>query len=176
MKKLLLTAAVMMVAVAVHGQGQVNFSNRGTGVDAPIFNVDGTTRLSGATFQAQLYGGPQGTAAASLTAAGAATGFQTGTLAGYFFGGTARSITGVAGGSVATLQVRVWDSTTGATWETATTRSSINDGIVSITLGTPPNTPPNLTGLASFSLVPEPSTIALGIFGAAALLLARRRK
>lgn len=125
MKKLLFAAAAMMVAVAVHGQGQVNFSNRQTGgPDAPITAADGSTRLAGATFLAQLYGGPQGTAAGSLTAQGATAPFQSATLAGYFFG-NARSITGVAGGSVATLQVRVWDSATGATWETASVRSAL---------------------------------------------------
>jgi len=44
--------------------------------------------------------------------------------------------------------------------------------------GSPPYTPPDLTGLTSFSLVtpvPEPGTITLGILGAAAFL-ARRRK
>jgi len=49
-------------------------------------------------------------------------------------------------------------------------------------LGSPPSTPPNLTGLQSFSLVgaptgtPEPGTIALGIMGAAAFLARRRSK
>ncbi len=46
--------------------------------------------------------------------------------------------------------------------------------------GSPPNVPPDLTGLTSFSLVspspvPEPVTITLGLMGAAAFL-ARRRK
>jgi hypothetical protein len=46
--------------------------------------------------------------------------------------------------------------------------------------GAPPNTPPDLTGLTSFSLVtpspvPEPGTITLGLMGAAAFF-ARRRK
>jgi len=46
--------------------------------------------------------------------------------------------------------------------------------------GSPPNTPPDLTGLTSFSLVPgtvpEPGTITLGIMGAAAFLARRRSR
>jgi hypothetical protein len=47
--------------------------------------------------------------------------------------------------------------------------------------GSPPNTPPDITGLTSFSLVtptgvPEPGTITLGIMGAAAFLMRRRSK
>jgi hypothetical protein len=34
---------------------------------------------------------------------------------------------------------------------------------------------PFMTGMTAFSLVPEPSTIALGLLGAAALLLRRRK-
>jgi len=44
-------------------------------------------------------------------------------------------------------------------------------------LGSPPGTPPPLSGITSFSLttsVPEPSTIALGVMGASAFLLRRR--
>jgi len=44
--------------------------------------------------------------------------------------------------------------------------------------GSPPATPPPLTGIQSFSLTttstPEPSTIALGVMGASAFLLRRR--
>jgi hypothetical protein len=45
-------------------------------------------------------------------------------------------------------------------------------------LGSPPGTPPALSGITSFSLTtqasPEPSTIALGVMGASAFLLRRR--
>jgi len=57
-------------------------------------------------------------------------------------------------------------------WSTPFTLSNLGN------LGAPPSTPPDLTGLTSFSLVssvPEPGTITLGLMGAAAFL-ARRRK
>jgi hypothetical protein len=45
-------------------------------------------------------------------------------------------------------------------------------------IGSPPGTPPALSGITSFSLTttasPEPSTIALGVMGASAFLLRRR--
>jgi hypothetical protein len=175
MKKLLLSVAALMVAVTAFGQGQVNFSNRVTGqIDAPVFLVDGTTLVpSGARYQAQIYGGSAGTAESALTAQGASANFL---LAGYFIA-NARQIGGVPGGSAAAVQVRVWDTTTGTSWDNATIRGESNV-IDPLTLVAAPGTPPNLSGLQSFSLyvVPEPSTIALGVLGAAALLFARRRK
>jgi hypothetical protein len=174
MKKLVLTLTVMALAATAYGQGQINFSNRAGSVDAPVFESDGTTLLSGANYMAMLYAGPQGTAEGDLTAMGAAASFNL--LPGYFFG-SSRTITGVAGGSVATLQIRVWDSNSGATWETAAANARGASPVFdSVALTEAPATPPNLVGMESFSLVPEPSTIALGLIGAVALVFARRRK
>ena len=103
-------------------------------------------------------------------------------------------ITGTAGaGNAATVEVRVYDTvglsvvpTTFAQW-TATVGVDhgqslpINvTGLYDGNTANIPGTPPNLVGLSSFSLiagaVPEPSTIALGVMGAAAFLLRRRNK
>jgi PEP-CTERM motif len=90
------------------------------------------------------------------------------------------------------LQVRVWDTKGGTinTWTEAL--NAWNAGQIALGVsdifqsafplgGTavPPNTQPNMQGLQSFNLttvVPEPSTIALGILGAGCLFLLRRRK
>ena len=58
-------------------------------------------------------------------------------------------------------------------WSTPFTLSGLGN------LGAPPSTPPDLTGLTSFSLVttsvPEPGTITLGLMGAAAFLARRKQ-
>jgi len=186
MKKFLLTISLVAVTVAGFAQGTINFNNRVTDpnngqlvVDAPVFNVGGVTKLSGTTFQAMLYAGAQTTDATSLSAVGTSIGFRTGSGAGYFQTGVTydRTIASVAPGATATLQMRVWDTTTGATWETASIRGA--SGLINIVTGgagSPPSLPANMIGLQSFSLVPEPSTIALGVLGMAGLVFIRRRK
>jgi len=180
MKKLLLVTVLIVASVATYAQGTLNFANfvqvapPGVSVNAPIFNIDGTTRLAGSQFQAILYGGPD---ANSLQAMGSAVGFATGTGAGYFIGGQ-RVVTTVAGNTMAFLQVRAWDTLAGATWDAAFASGSGYgmSPILNLTLGQAPATPPNMVGLQSFSLVvPEPSTIALAILGAATLFLRRRK-
>jgi hypothetical protein len=93
------------------------------------------------------------------------------------------------------LQVRVWDTMNGTlnTWEQASTAffgSQDLGGIgvsdlfqVAFPLGGTDNGngPPNMQGLQSFNIiyvghVPEPSVIALGVVGAACVLLMRRRQ
>jgi len=97
--------------------------------------------------------------------------------------------TGTAATATATLSLAAWYNGGGtitslAAAETAkvpygwSTPFSTFSGPLGGT-GSPPNTPPDMTGLTSFSLVlptalPEPGTIALGIMGAAALLARRR--
>lgn len=177
MKKLLLIAVGMLATLSAYAQGTVNFANvagpaTARTVNAPVFHTDGTTRLSGPGFQAQLYAGPS---ASALTAVGNPAPFLTGAGAGYFQGGS-RTIPTVAPGAAATVVVRAWDTATGATWEAAGIKGE--SGAITVTTGgagTPPSLPANLVGLQSFSLVPEPSTIALAILGVAALFVRRRK-
>lgn len=167
----------MLASLGAYAQGTVNFANivlsgGARVVDAPVFAADGTTRLAGTGFQAQLYAGPN---AGSLAAIGNPTGFLTGTGAGYFNGGT-RTIDTVAPGANAAIEVRAWDTSSGATFAAASIKgSSPGLSIATGGSGTPPSLPANLVGLQSFSLVPEPSTLALGALGALALLFRRRK-
>jgi len=178
MKKLLLVTGLMVASLATYAQGTLNFANfvtvppPGTSVNAPIFNIDGTTRLAGSQFQAILYGGIN---ASSLVAIAPSVAFLTGAGAGYFIGGQ-RIVPNVPGNTIGVLQVRAWDSLSGATWDTATIRGQ-SPLLTTLSLGQAPATPPNMVGLQSFSLVPvpEPSTIALAILGAAGLFLRRRK-
>jgi hypothetical protein len=105
-------------------------------------------------------------------------------------------VPGVAAGTSdrAKFQLRVWDNRGGTitSWDqlydaTTGAANQANAGVargwstvfaVNAGLGGGTGTPPNLVGLESFQLfiVPEPSTIALGVLGAGCLFLLRRRK
>jgi hypothetical protein len=169
---------MVVMALSAYSQGNIQFANlviSGTTrpVDAPVFLADGTTRASGAAFQAQLYARAAGSANA-YAAVGAAANFLTGTGAGYFIPGS-RSAAGLAAGTSAQTVVRAWQVSSGSTWETATVRGESTP--INITLTAPPDLPAPMLGLQSFQIVPEPSTIALGILGGLwTLVLMRRRK
>jgi hypothetical protein len=101
----------------------------------------------------------------------------------------------VAGGTPYEFQVRVWQASAGATWAAATGGGNGTAGTYlgnggsqwgysnpfNVTPATAPSPSATLIGLNAFQLspvvpVPEPTTLALGGLGAAALLLFRRRK
>jgi hypothetical protein len=178
MKKLLLTVACVLATISTYAQGTVNFANVGVGLNAPVFDVDGTTKLEGAGFMAQLYAGAD---ANSLVAVAGATTFLTGANAGFFVGGT-KAVPGIDLGAAGTFQVRAWDAAGGGTYEAALAAGAKAglSGTFTVTTGgggIPANPPATLVGLTSFNLtqVPEPSTIALGLLGAAGLLIRRRK-
>jgi len=77
-----------------------------------------------------------------------------------------------------TLAVRVWDTATGATWETATFRGNSANFTYTqrFTSAPPPPSDTQMVRQPGFAVVPEPSAIALSILGVAGLLLIRRRK
>jgi len=182
MKKLIFVAGILVMNLSVLAQGTLLFQNRATAatppIDAKIFNVGGTAALGGTGFMAILYAGATAT---SLAAVGPAVPFRTGAAAGYVdlsgdpTAGT-RILPGVVAGANAFAQVRAWDISSGATYDVASIRGE--SAILNIPTGgagSPPGLPANLTGLQSFSLVPEPSTIALAALGAAFLILRRRK-
>ncbi|MCL5098251.1 MAG: hypothetical protein M1608_12140 [Candidatus Omnitrophica bacterium] len=101
------------------GGGAVRFTGRVTGlIDAPVFHMDGTTKLSGSNYLAQLCGGPSLNRMQSL---GESVPFLTGTNAGYFDGGI-RVLTNVPPGGTGYFVVRAWDCESGSTWEEAAVR------------------------------------------------------
>jgi len=175
--------SLLLVSVTTtFGQGTINFGNRVSPNFAPVTMPDGTTRLDGAGFSAQLY------LAGSLTAVGTPVPFRTGTVAGSWQL-TEIPVPGVAPGTTASFLVRAWANGGGAfaTYDAARTGGQLYGESLSFTSlplggGSPPAAEPNIVGnplaannLQPFSLVPEPSTIALGLIGAFALLLRRRK-
>jgi hypothetical protein len=148
------SADAVVIVTNVFYPAMVNFSNRTPSINAPVFDVDGVTRLEGTNFQAELIAGPT---VGTMVPAGPSVGFRTGIVAGYFTGGI-RSILNVAGGQTASVQVRAWDRTSGETYESALANGGRAGASLIFTLQTTalPNIPPDLIGLESFSLVQVP--------------------
>ena len=185
MKRTLLLLLTCLSCVCADGQGTVFFENGfpGTSFDAPVYQSDRVTALSGSQFMAELFGGPT---ANSLTFI-ATTGFLTGTGAGYFNAGT-QTINSVAPGTTAWVQVRVWNTSSGNSflqaqasdlqdsWWTSAAFSVVTGGNTGISV-LPPG---NLTGLGNspvyFNAIPEPSTFALAGVDAIVMLSRIRRR
>jgi len=177
MKKLVVIAALGLVAVGALAQGQFTFGNKNLiatpPIDAKVFNSDGTA-LSGTDFLAQAYVKLAADPESSYAPVGTAVNFRTGANAGYIVSSVLS--TAYAGNTAVTVQMRAWEASGGNSFEAAQSAGKkfgkSND--VALNVQVAPVTPPDMAGLTSFSLVPEPSTLALGVLGAAALLIRRR--
>jgi hypothetical protein len=187
MKKLLIALAAVLVTVASYGQGQVNFANRvgsgGSILDAPVM-LGETGHGPGPDYSVQLYLVGANNSLTPLTpvstfnppAAGA------GAIADRYWKSQTVDVPGVVGGTSANFQVRAWLTSAGS-YDAASALGRGQSDVFAATVGgvtadpsAPPLTPGNLTGLKGFSVaVPEPSIIALGVLGASALLLRRRK-
>lgn len=193
MKKALVILLSVLASLPALAQ-QVSFSNKDSAknINAPIYDVAvGGVKLDGANYFAQLFGGAKGTPENTLAALGDPVNFRTGTAAGYI-SATTVTIPGVGYGAAAVVQMRAWSANGGATWAAASAAALANaavhtgkSGLIDITMpasAVDPNVP-GLVGLASFPIVssggtvivPEPSTMALCLLGAAALLIRRRK-
>jgi hypothetical protein len=193
MKKLLVTLAAVLVSVSSYAQGTLAFSTFVSGqVNAPTY-APGQMASNGAgagtlgTVNAQLFlvtGGP-------YVAGGTYTLTPLTPATTYITSGTGRHVAvpassvvvpGRAAGETATIILRAWQ---GASYDAAVAGGGAYGqtpfgGAATVTLGGQPAsgpalTPGNLVGLQGFELVPEPSTLAFGLLGAAALLYRRRK-
>lgn len=176
MKKLLLTFAAVVVTMATaFGQGQVTFSNFSTadGLNAKAVMQGTTTGVTSPTYTAQLLRVNGG----SETTVGAPINFRPQAAAAGYTIPTVFTIDGVAIGASASFRMVVLE---GNTYSEAAIRGK--SSVSTVTLGGGTVTPPALLGLKDqdgvnqfIQVVPEPSTIALGVLGVAALLLRRRK-
>lgn len=170
MKKILLVVAVLSCIEAV-AQGTVWFKNNVPGVfSAPVW-LDGVTRLAGYPFCAQLYASVDG----SFTPIGMPTLFLAN---GFVSGGVVVVPANAIVGGVATLRMKAFELTPiceGLPEDCPKGRYAFSESFtVNPTMPSdPPGLPAHLSNLRSFSLVPEPSTSALALVGAAVLLLRR---
>jgi len=179
MKKLLIALAAAFIAVASYGQGQVVFANKvGTSLDAPVF-IAGTQTGPGPDYSAQLF---LVGANNSLTALTPATTFRkAGTGAAAVadrYWNTQTVDVPVAPGSDANFVVHAWLTSAGSYDAALAAKSGYGaSDQFTATVGGGTLPPSNLTSLKGFNVtvVPEPSIIALGVLGASALLLRRRK-
>lgn len=174
MKKALAIIAALITTAAVHAQGQVNFitvlgASGSRTVDAPVFRPDGVG--AGAGFTAQLFLFQGGT----YTALTPPTVFRTDVPAAAAYvvdPGSPVTVPGFDAGATAPLVLRAWE-TSAAGYDSAAIRGE--SAVANILLGGGTLPPTNLIGLQGFTMVPEPSTMVLGLLGAAALLFRRRK-
>jgi hypothetical protein len=169
----------------------VNFNNANLPEppDRTVYMPDMVTPLVGSptteapTFVAQLYYGADGADADSLQAVSYPPArFRPAGVsrAGEWLGGT-RTLAGFTVGQTVTLQVRAWSAGgIGLTYDEARTAGGFWGDSATFTYRIPPNlVSPDayyMYNFQSFSLVPEPSSIALVVAGAIGLLLSTRRK
>jgi hypothetical protein len=187
MKKLLVTLAALLVSASSFAQGTLIFNNRTQQGDRPITYGAGPNAglgagsLPGAFAQLYLVTGAAGSEV--FTPLTPTTPFRTGNAAAFFTEVNPFTVPGVQPGESARFQVRAWQGA--ATYDAALTTPTAYHGASAIFAedalgGTPPGgglPVPNPTpdNLVAFQLVPEPSTMALGVLGAAALLFRRRK-
>ena len=135
----------------VPGPGMIDFRNFIPGVlDAPVYRADGTNRLSGMIYWAQLFAGPD---ERSLQPWGSALPFGEGEMAGYWddFGDPSVRVKAVpfAPGQRIAVQVRAWEQSGGWTEVMPPPRLHGESPVFHLTLL---DTPTPLIGLEPFSL------------------------
>jgi hypothetical protein len=171
MKKTLLTTIALLSGLVALAQGTVdlnnNFTAPGATTKAYVFGADGA-RLRAAVGRVEVLSGDTVIASGSISA-----------VSGLFaLGNTV--VAGTAIGSPATLTIRAWDITAGATYDTAVAaRGSVT--VTTTGLGGGTALPGSLNnpaggGFTGLTLVPEPSTVALAALGLVGLVFAARRK
>ena len=183
MNKLLLNLILSLVmASTAWSQGTVNFANNvafTTVADRLVRGPDGSPLVGSdlsdpPSYVAQLYYGANAGSLQAHTAAPAR--FRPGTSGpGIWLGGT-RTLTGFAPGTTLTLEVRMWDMRTGATWDTAAFWGQ--SGTFTYTIPLDPLSPPAAYFMENFrgTWIPEPAPILLLGVTIPALWLAMRRR
>ena len=183
MRKLLAILLTTLVSISSFAQGSVIFNNRTQAGDRPVTYgapAQGFGTLPGATAQLVLVTGAAGSE--TFTGLTPTSPFRTGAAAAFFTEISPFIVPGVQPGESARFVVRAWAlaasfeealKTPGAIWGSSAIFTVPELG------GTPPGgglpiPTPTLDGLNAFT-IPEPSTIALGFLGTAALFLRRKR-
>jgi hypothetical protein len=185
MKKTILTILGVAATFAAFGQGTIVIANNAGATIYPVLLPDGST-AKGTDYSVEVF-------AKNTDPANKIGGTMTlNPSNGRFSLSGGQQVPGVAPGAIADLIARAWDNRTGATYDAATIKGSSTfksaalGGDVDNDPSTPPATAPGMVtqkpeGFQNIQLqggpviIPEPSTIALGALGVAALLLRRRK-
>src|SRR6516162_6059584 len=116
MKMFAISLLALSLHFAVRAQGTLEFQNvnAAAGVNAPIYQADGVTKLSGSQFTAELLVGLSASSLSSI----ATTGFLTGNGAGYFMA-PVQTVPNTSPGVSAFVQVDVWNTASGASFSQA---------------------------------------------------------
>lgn len=174
MKKTIVILAALMMTAAAYAQGAVNFSTFISGaVEYPIRLPDGTGPGGpGNNAMTQLF---KVESNGSLTALTPASPFRqsTSALRTIYNDGATVTVPGADGSAAVTFRIRAW---VGSDYDSAVIKGE--GANFTLTPSLAPNPPANLpfaVGTTGFTMVPEPSTMALGILGLAALFIRRRK-
>jgi len=179
MRKLAVGLCVTAMSFAALGQGTINFSTYepGGGVNAAVTLNGDRLNVDGAAYLAQLYVND----GSSFVAVGSPVEFRAGAAAGYVVPSTV-TVDFVAPGASADVIMKAWAAADGASFEEAapvgTSGASDIFNIAALGgAGSPPSLPAYMANLTGFEMtvVPEPSTLALGLLGLAAFALRRRK-
>jgi hypothetical protein len=185
MKKIWLVLMLMMFSIGAYAQGTINFANNPS---FPVItnNLGQYGNAMQTSFHVSLYWGVLGSTDAQLIQIGPAIG---GSGDGLFNGGVYTTPAGTAPGGSAVIEVKGWTGNF-ATFEAAKAASVTNSAILTDFSGGWTNaTGLNGSSAANFifgtsgfnclvlvPVVPEPSTVALGGLGAAAVWWRFRRR
>jgi hypothetical protein len=177
MKKNILAAIAVIACAGAMAQGTLNLSTAPSAIGSTQKVLDALGNpLAGPTYAGQLY---VGATEASLAPIGVVSPFLTGSGAGYWRGSpNPIAVQGIPLGGSGFAQLWAWDSSFGSFNAAMAAGKAGKSAVFAITTGgqgEPPAVPGNLTNFKGFSLIPEPSTIALGLLGAASLLFFRRK-
>ena len=194
MNKLAYIVAASALVVSAFGQGFVNVNNRGLSPAQPVTSVAGAP-LSGTSFVAQIVYGANGSTPSTVLGANMPFRIPTSNFIGSWNPGAEgiRTLNGFDTGATVAMQVRVWDSAVFSSWDAASAALAAGghlgaapteagaSSVFTYTVGAASDpSSQNLVNFRGFQLtaipvVPEPTTIALGALGAAALLWRRRK-
>jgi hypothetical protein len=181
MKKLIPLLALVAAMTSYGQDAEVNFNNNTLPQppDRLVRNAGTGTAVVGTNLSAVLLYGTGGSLAPHPSPARfrVTTTSQPGT-----WNGGVRTLTGIANtpGTQVSMRVAVYDNVRFASYAAALAGGGIlgQSAIFTYTVPTPPLGPTSLdiVNFGSFTIVPEPSVIGLGLVGAAALFMLRRRK
>jgi len=188
MKKILATVLGVAAMSVAFGQGTIaTVSNNSGGTIFPIIGADGASIVAANTsisVEVFTYDASKTGGFGTQLGAAATIGSK-----GRFNAGSNVTVPGTTPGGTVQLIVRAWDNTGGKTYDTATIKGDSGAFKSDILGGDPDGDGPLLPitgktiasgaadGFKSFKIsgVPEPTTIALGALGAAALFIRRRK-